>query len=363
MESRPELVRGLDSKTFREYYYLKEELLAFCRANHLPVSGGKQELTERIACFLDTGEIREPVAKRAAPRKKAASEITRESIIEDGFVCTETHRAFFRKEIGNSFSFNVRFQQWLKANAGKTYDDAITAYYEIREAKKTGKDTIGKQFEYNTYVRDFFADNPGKTLEDAITCWKYKKGLKGHNRYERPDLAALDNGAKTGRNEEYICKIASPEEMNQKWDYEIRQHPETENWIIWKGEAIEGFQTGRSIPYYGVLDGTVICEATAVLCPDFPQNGLKTDEHAVELCAFRTIKAYRGKGYFSKLMRFMMEDLKEKGYTKAVVGVEPEEKLNKEIYHHWGFTELICTGNETYPDGTVIDVEFYGRQL
>ena len=62
-------------------------------------------------------------------------------------------------------------------------------------------------------------------------------------------------------------------------------------------------------------------------------------------------------------MRFMMEDLKEKGYTKAVVGVEPEEKLNKEIYHHWGFTELICTGNETYPDGTVIDVEFYGRQL
>ncbi len=100
-----------------------------------------------------------------------------------------------------------------------------------------------------------------------------------------------------------------------------------------------------------------------MLCPDFPQNGLKTDEHAVELCAFRTIKAYRGKGYFSKLMRFMMEDLKEKGYTKAVVGVEPEEKLNKEIYHHWGFTELICTGNETYPDGTVIDVEFYGRQL
>lgn len=252
MESRPELVRGLDSKTFREYYYLKEELLAFCRANHLPVSGGKQELTERIACFLDTGEIREPVAKRAAPRKKAASEITRESIIEDGFVCTETHRAFFRKEIGNSFSFYVRFQQWLKANAGKTYDD-------------------------------------------AITCWKYKKGLKGHNRYERPDLAALDNGAKTDRNERYICQIASPEEMNQKWDYEIRQHPETENWTVWKGEAIEGFKTSRSIPYYGVLDGTVICEATAVLCPDFPQNGLKTDEHAVELCAFRTIKAYRGK--------------------------------------------------------------------
>ena len=24
---------------------------------------------------------------------------------------------------------------------------------------------------------------------------------------------------------QYVCKIATPEEMNQKWDYEIRQHP------------------------------------------------------------------------------------------------------------------------------------------
>ena len=193
MESRPELTRSLDSKTFREYYYLKEELVAFCRANHLPVSGGKQELTERIAGFLDTGEVRLPEAKRTAAHKTAVSGITRESIIEDGFVCSETHRAFFRKEIGNSFSFNVQFQQWLKRNAGKTYGDAIAAYREILEAKKAAKNPIGKQFEYNTYIRDFFADNPGKTLEDAIRCWKHKKSLKGHHRYERSDLAATED--------------------------------------------------------------------------------------------------------------------------------------------------------------------------
>ena len=192
MGSRPELTRSLDSRTFREYYYLKEELAAFCRSNHLPASGGKQELTERIACFLENGEVRQPAAKRMTAHKKANSGITRESIIEEGFACTETHRAFFREEIGNSFSFNVRFQQWLKANAGKTYADAITAYHEIREAKKAGKSAIGKQFEYNTYIRDFFADNPGRTLEDAIRCWKYKKSLKGHNRYERSDLAATE---------------------------------------------------------------------------------------------------------------------------------------------------------------------------
>ena len=52
-----------------------------------------------------------------------------------------------------------------------------------------------------------------------------------------------------------------------------------------------------------------------------------------------------------------------KGYTKAVADVEPEEKSNEDIYRHWGFTELIGTGTETYPHGTVINAEFYGKQL
>ena len=38
MSERPRLDRTLDGKTFRSYYYLKEELTAFCRENGLPVS-------------------------------------------------------------------------------------------------------------------------------------------------------------------------------------------------------------------------------------------------------------------------------------------------------------------------------------
>lgn len=41
MSERPALDRSLDSKTFRDFYYLKEELVSFCRENGLPVSGGK----------------------------------------------------------------------------------------------------------------------------------------------------------------------------------------------------------------------------------------------------------------------------------------------------------------------------------
>ena len=162
----------------------------------------------------------------------------------------------------------------------------------------------------------------------------------------------------------YTCKIASLKEMNRKWDDEIRQHPGNDNWIVWKQEAIRNYQAGKSIPYYGVLDGTIICEATAVTDPDAMQNGDGLlDAHTAYLCAFRTVKRFQGKGYFSKLLRFMLNDLKQKGFTKAVLGVEPTDKANKAMYKHWGFIEYIKSATEQFPDGTVIDVEYFGNHL
>ncbi len=189
MNGRPDLDKQLNGKTFRSFYYLKEELVDFCRKNKLPTSGGKIEITERIACFLDTGKVL-PVHTKTKKPSNVDSILDAEEI-EPDFVCTEKHRVFFKERIGKSFSFNVAFQKWLKENTGKTYSEAVAAYYQILEEKKKGKTTIDKQFEYNTYIRDFFADNTGKSLEEAIQCWKYKKSLQGHNRYEKSDLIAL----------------------------------------------------------------------------------------------------------------------------------------------------------------------------
>ena len=188
-DERPKLNIKLDGQTFRSFYYLKEELVAFCREYNIPATGGKIELTDRIAHFLDTGEILEV----SSTKKKniIAGTITEDTIIEENIVCSEKHRAFFVERIGKNFSFNVLFQKWLKSNAGRTYGEAIKAYYGIIEEKKKGKSKIDKQFEYNTYIRDFFEDNKDRSLREAIICWKYKKSLPGHNRYERSDLSAL----------------------------------------------------------------------------------------------------------------------------------------------------------------------------
>lgn len=134
MNDRPALDRNLDSKTFRDFYYLKEELVDFCRKNDLPVSGGKLEISDRIAYFLDTGKVMPAKTLKRSIAK--ISDIMEDTKIEANFVCSEKHRAFFREYIGNSFSFNVAFQKWLKSNTGKTYKEAIAAYYQILEDKK-----------------------------------------------------------------------------------------------------------------------------------------------------------------------------------------------------------------------------------
>lgn len=165
--------------------------------------------------------------------------------------------------------------------------------------------------------------------------------------------------------QDFVCKIPTLEEMNIKWDYEIEQNKEHQsNWIIWKKQFMENAFQEYIIPYYGFLNGKIICEATAIIEPSKVQNkeGL-VDNKTAYLSAFRTNKEYQGKGYFSILFQYMLKDLKRRGYTKVTLGVEPTETKNKQIYEHYGFHELIKTAQEKYPDGTLIDVEYYGKNL
>ncbi len=163
----------------------------------------------------------------------------------------------------------------------------------------------------------------------------------------------------------YICKVPSLQEMNTKWDYEIAHSGEDKNnWIIWKEENISRFKRRDIIPYYGILGGDIICEATAILAPSAVQNscGLVGDATAY-LSAFRTIPEYQGRGYFSALYKYMENDLKARGFTRLTLGVEPCEVTNRQIYAHFGFTEYVKSATETYPDGTVIDVDYFAKSI
>jgi hypothetical protein len=190
---RPLLTKETDPAAFREYYWLKNELAGFCRQAGLPAGGGKQELADRIFRYLSTGRTDHEPPKNKPGAITGESPLTLESPIPPGYRNDERHRAFFRSVMGPRFKFNVPFMDRMKGHAGSTYREAVSEWHRIDAAKKGGAlREIAPQFEYNRYTRDFFADNPGLTRSDAITCWNHKKSLPGHNRYERPDLEALD---------------------------------------------------------------------------------------------------------------------------------------------------------------------------
>lgn len=62
---------------------------------------------------------------------------------------------------------------------GKTYKEAITAYYQILEDKKKGKTKIDKQFEYNTYIRDFLPIIKENFWRKQLSAGNTKSNYKG----------------------------------------------------------------------------------------------------------------------------------------------------------------------------------------
>ena len=118
IENRPKLDDKLDCKVFKDYYYLKEELVEFCKKNNMQISGSKQELTDRIYEFLKTGK-KTYIKKNYVKKNELIGDITLDTIIENNFVCTQKHREFYESKIGKNFSFNVAFQKWLKENSRK----------------------------------------------------------------------------------------------------------------------------------------------------------------------------------------------------------------------------------------------------
>jgi hypothetical protein len=184
---KPSLQKGLNVQDFYSYYWLKEELQTFCRENGMSISGSKIEIVDRIATFLQTGEIKKPLRKRKSPSKESIStDLSLDTVITENHRCSQAVRAFFKSEIPK-FHFSTYIQNYFKENVGKTYRDVVNAWYEEEKRNKAPsyKKEIGPQFEYNQFIRDYFADpkNKGKSQEDAIKAWNTIKKLLGSNKY------------------------------------------------------------------------------------------------------------------------------------------------------------------------------------
>ena len=170
----------------------------------------------------------------------------------------------------------------------------------------------------------------------------------------------------------FECRIANFEELNQRWDDLIAMHPRDNSWKKYKEDAIKHFNENSVIFYMGFLDGKAICEVCAHVDEKFDnvknKEGLIGNKMAY-LSAGRCDKEYEDKGYFGKLIRFVEKDLKDRSFEKLSLGVEPSEIRNIQIYFHLGFTNYIKTATEEYYAGREEDepikvvVNYYYKEI
>ena len=162
----------------------------------------------------------------------------------------------------------------------------------------------------------------------------------------------------------YKCVIANKELINKKWDEEISRHNNSKLWKEFKKISLNNLDT--RIVYMGILNDEIITECTAIISLkdlNIQNKEILIENNKAYLTAFRTNKEYQNKGYFSKLYKFMEDDLKNRGFKYLTIGVEPCEVRNIQIYFKWGFTKYIKSCYEVYPNLEKTLVNYYEKEL
>lgn len=99
------------------WYWLKEELVAFCKHLGLPYTGGKFALRDRIIYALDhDGQLlpKKAAAKKMSKFNWANASLTLDTVITDNVSVVPNFRNFMQSKIGNKFSCHSDFMDWVK---------------------------------------------------------------------------------------------------------------------------------------------------------------------------------------------------------------------------------------------------------
>ncbi len=188
---RPLLDERISVQDFKDFYWLKEELIKFCRKTGISYAGGKSEITNRIIEYLETGKITKHRAVRQKKLPKPTKPLTLDTVIGVDYRTYKEKKEFLQSIVGKQFHFTIHLLDFCKQNAGKkTYGDIVNEWYKEQELTSDPNyvKEIAPQFEYNKYIRNFIKANPNRTRKDAIKYWKLKKSMPGDNKYSEDDL-------------------------------------------------------------------------------------------------------------------------------------------------------------------------------
>jgi len=166
--TRPALTPALGADTFADWYWLKQELQAYCRQQGWPASGSKAELMQRV----HAGLAGHPLPVPALPRVRAAAAIpavlTPDTQVAPGWRLNAALRAFFVQHLGPGFRFNQALRDFFRDPQDRTLAEALALW---RAAQQDPPAAIERQFQFNRHVRDYFAQHPGATRAQMLQAW------------------------------------------------------------------------------------------------------------------------------------------------------------------------------------------------
>jgi SAP domain-containing new25 len=186
MPNKPSVISSPDD--VQNYYWMKTDLIAFCKQHGLQTQGAKFDLMERIKTYLSTGHRIAYQAIKKPTEKDSSKSITENTLVKNYSNDAET-RSFFVENIGKKFKFNAYLRQFTNPGnilPNMTYGDLIEGWISFEAEKNSNKNhAIPLQFEYNRFIKDFFAHEKDSTLEMAISAWKTLSSKKGQRTYEQ----------------------------------------------------------------------------------------------------------------------------------------------------------------------------------
>lgn len=176
--SPPRLEVGMSVRDFDARYWMKDDLIAFARAEGLPTHGYKPEVVARIRRhLLGEAPAAEPVRENRSSRDSDRP-LTRDTPVVN-FKSDQKTRAFFKSQIGAEFHFTYHVNKFRRGKVGLTYGDLVDEWLTERDRRrdKNYRPALEKHGEYNIFVREFFDDpeNQGASMREAAAAWNRVK--------------------------------------------------------------------------------------------------------------------------------------------------------------------------------------------
>lgn len=114
-------------------------------------------------------------------------------------------------------------------------------------------------------------------------------------------------------------------------------------WPKYRKQRLEQFVKGDAEAYVVDNDGRIVGEITATFVNgDLEQETIPRVR--VYLQAFRVLPDFQGQGLGTKLLQFVVNELRSRGYTEFTIGVEENNSIARHIYEKLGFVDKIAHG-------------------